>query len=81
MLSWNRVKLKQVQNIFFLSKWQKPILIPPPPHLNPTDFLTTSFNGASNVMKSFIKRLYKLANPWKLLTSLTDFGVGQSTWP
>jgi hypothetical protein len=27
------------------------------PHLNPTDFLTTSFKGAAIVLKSFTKRL------------------------
>jgi DNA-directed RNA polymerase specialized sigma54-like protein len=78
MLSYSHVKLKQVQNITFLSKDKKKTNSYFSPYLNPTDFLTTSLKGVANVLKSFIKCLQKLANFWKLITSFTNFGVGQS---
>jgi len=56
-------KVKTGAEYIFSFKLAKANSYPPPPHLNPIDFLTTSFNGACNVLKSFIKHLYKLANP------------------
>jgi len=47
-------------------------------HLNPTCFLTISLKGVAKVLKSLTNILYKLAKPWKFLTSLTVLGVDHS---